>query len=120
VRVLCALDGDPAVAAEAAFVARVTGTDVVRVDDLAGRPPAPAVLRGAGAVVVVVGTDPALVGAVRTATAAPVVAVPSSVGSPGGLGELGALMGVLGSGVPVVEVGNGCAAGLFAARVARG
>ena len=36
VRVLCAGGGDTPVAAEAAFVARVTGTEVVRVDDVAG------------------------------------------------------------------------------------
>ena len=36
VRVLCAGGGDTPVAAEAAFVARVTGTDVVRVDDVSG------------------------------------------------------------------------------------
>ena len=36
VRVLCAGGGDTPVAAEAAFVARVTGTEVVRVDDVGG------------------------------------------------------------------------------------
>ena len=38
VRVLSAGGGDAAVAAEAAFVAQVSGTEVVRVDDLARQP----------------------------------------------------------------------------------
>ena len=117
--VLCAAGADAGVAAEAAFVARVAGAEVVRAD-LVRRSPDPALLAGTGCAVVVTGPDAALLGAVRAGTDAPVLAVPTSAGAPGSFGGLGALVAALGAGVPVVEADNGCAAGLTAARIARG
>jgi len=118
VAVLCAAGGDAGVAAEAAFVAGVAGATVVR-SDLVRRVPDAAALEGAGCAVVVTGADAALVGAVRGATDAPVLALPTSAGAAGSFGGLGALVAALGAGVPVVEADNGCAAGLTAARIAR-
>jgi diguanylate cyclase (GGDEF)-like protein len=119
VTVLCAGGADAGVAAEAAFVARVAGARVVR-SDLVRRQPDPAALAGTGCAVVVTGADASLVGAVRAATDAPVLALPTSAGAAGSFGALGALVAALGAGVPVVEADNGCAAGLTAARIARG
>jgi NCAIR mutase (PurE)-related protein len=125
VAVLCANGGDPAVAAEAAFVARVTGSEVTRVDDAQGGRVAalladPA-LAEADCLVVVAGVDASLAGLLAAAVDVPVVAVPTSAGQPGTLGGLGALMAMLNAagGVAVSNVDDGHSAGLFAARVAR-
>jgi NCAIR mutase (PurE)-related protein len=125
VTVLCANGADAAVAAEAAFVARVSGTEVARIDDL----PAARVhelaadpsLTEADCLVVVAGLDASLPAAVAAAVDVPVVAVATSAGRPGALGGLGALMAVLGgpAGVAATNVDDGHAAGVFAARVAR-
>ena len=71
VRVLSAGGGDTAVAAEAAFVARVSGTEVVRVDDL--RPTRlralladGSLLAGADCLIVVAGADASLAGTIGT------------------------------------------------------
>jgi NCAIR mutase (PurE)-related protein len=126
--VLCGDGADPAVAAEAAFVARVSGTAAVVLTDAPGRrlrdvaaglATDPAAVGDAGCLVVVTGPDASLAAAVAGATSLPVVAVPTSAGRPGGYAGLGALMAALGSGLPVGDVDNGHAAGVFAARVAR-
>lgn len=126
IRVLCAGGGDVPVAAEAAFVARVAGTEVVRVDDVAG--PARALLADGSlfadtdCLVVVAGMDASLATLVGAMTDVPVVAVPTSTGQPGAFGGLGALMTMLNSaapGVTVSNIDNGYSAGVFAARVAR-
>jgi NCAIR mutase (PurE)-related protein len=126
IRVLCAGGGDVPVAAEAAFVARVAGTEVVRVDDVAG--PARALLADGSlfadtdCLVVVAGMDASLATLVGAVTDVPVVAVPTSTGQPGAFGGLGALMTMLNSaapGVAVSNIDNGYSAGVFAARVAR-
>ncbi|WP_242658133.1 diguanylate cyclase domain-containing protein [Klenkia brasiliensis] len=118
---------DTAVAAEAAFLARVGGTEVVRVEDV-GVAAVPALLADgslladAGCVVVVAGTDAALATAVAGATEVPVVAVPTSGGQSGALAGIGALLTMLNSGtagVVVSAVDDGCAAGVVAARIAR-
>jgi NCAIR mutase (PurE)-related protein len=125
VAVLCASGADTPVAAEAAFVARVTGAEVTRVDEVGGRRlrlPDPAVLRDADCLVVVAGLDASLATVVAAATDVPVVAVPTSTGQPSALGGLGALMTMLNSaapGVAVTNIDNGWSAGVFAARVAR-
>ncbi len=127
VRVLCAGGGDTPVAAEAAFVARVTGTDVVRVDDLAGSRLRGALADGtllgnADCLVVVAGPDASLATMIGALTDVPVVAVPTSAGQPGAFGGLGALLTMLNSaapGVAVSNIDNGYSAGVFAARVAR-
>ncbi|MGY1745314.1 diguanylate cyclase domain-containing protein [Blastococcus sp. SYSU D00695] len=125
--VLSAGGGDAAVAAEAAFAARVSGTGVVRVADLGGSRmhsglPDPAVLAGADCLVVVAGLDASLAGLVAATTDVPVVAVPTSTGQPGSFGGFGALLTMLNSstpGVVVSNIDNGHAAGVFAARIAR-
>jgi diguanylate cyclase (GGDEF)-like protein len=127
VRVLCAGGGDTPVAAEAAFVARVTGTDVVRVDDLSGSrlrnlQADSALLTDADCLIVVAGLDAALATMVGSLTDVPVIAVPTSTGQPSAFGGLGALMTMLSSaapGVAVSNIDNGYSAGVFAARVAR-
>jgi NCAIR mutase (PurE)-related protein len=125
VTVLCANGGDPAVAAEAAFVARVTGSDVARVADAQGGRIgallADPSLVDADCLVVVAGVDPSLPGLLAATVDVPVVAVPTSAGQPGALGGLGALMAMLNAsaGVAVSNVDNGYSAGVFASRVAR-
>jgi NCAIR mutase (PurE)-related protein len=115
------------VAAEAAFVARVTGTDAVRVDDVgASRIRAMisdgSLLDDVDCLVVVAGMDASLATTIAAMTDVPVVAVPTSTGQPAAFGGLGALMTLMNSttpGVTVSAIDNGYAAGVFAARVAR-
>ncbi|HZB20008.1 MAG TPA: diguanylate cyclase, partial [Blastococcus sp.] len=127
VHVLCAGGADAPVAAEAAFVARVTGTEVVRVDDLAGSRIRSLLADGslfaeADCLVVVAGMDASLAAMVGGLADVPVVAVPTSTGTPNAFAGLGALMTMLNSaapGVAVSNIDNGYSAGVFAARVAR-
>ncbi len=127
VGVLCAGTADKSVAAEAAFVARVTGTEVVRVDDVGGSRLRPlltdrTLLDDVDCLVVVAGLDATLAGTVGAMTDVPIVAVPTSTGQPGSFGGFGALLTMLTSaspGVVVSNIDNGHAAGVFAARIAR-
>jgi diguanylate cyclase (GGDEF)-like protein len=127
VRVLCAGGADTPVAAEAAFVARITGTEVARVDDVAGSRIRAlladgSLLAGADCLVVVAGMDASLAAMVGAMADVPVVAVPTSTGAPSAFAGLGALMTMLNSaapGVAVSNIDNGYSAGVFAARVAR-
>jgi diguanylate cyclase (GGDEF)-like protein len=127
VRVLSAGGGDTPVAAEAAFVARVTGTEVVRVDDVGGSRirgllADGTLLSDVDCLVVVAGLDASLATMIGAMTDVPVVAVPTSTGQPSAFGGLGALMTMLNSaapGVVVSNIDNGYSAGVFAARVAR-
>ncbi|WP_040337647.1 diguanylate cyclase domain-containing protein [Candidatus Blastococcus massiliensis] len=127
VGVLCAGAADTAVAAEAAFVARVTGTHVVRHDDVAGAGfrallAEPSQLAEADCLVVVAGLDAGVAATLAERTDVPVVAVPTSTGQPQALGGLGALMTMLHSTVPGVAVStidSGYSAGVLAARIAR-
>jgi NCAIR mutase (PurE)-related protein len=125
--VVAAGTSDGAVAAEAAFTARVSGAAVTRVTDvgvagihrlLASRE----ILDAADCLVVVAGMDGALPSAVGGLTGVPLVAVPTSVGYGASFGGVAALLTMLNScapGVVVVNIDNGFGAGLFAARVAR-
>ncbi|WP_245753783.1 diguanylate cyclase domain-containing protein [Geodermatophilus ruber] len=127
VAVLSGNGGDTSVAAEAAFVARITGTEVVRVDDLGGTRirgllADPAALQDVDCLVVVAGLDASLAGLVAALTDVPIVAVPTSTGQPGSFGGFSALITMLNSaspGVVVSNIDNGHAAGVFAARIAR-
>ncbi|SHF58467.1 diguanylate cyclase (GGDEF) domain-containing protein [Geodermatophilus nigrescens] len=127
VGVLCASTADASVAAEAAFVARVTGTEVVRVDDVGGSRLRPlltdrTLLDDVDCLVVVAGLDASLAGTVGAMTDVPIVAVPTSTGQPGSFGGFGSLLTMLNSaspGVVVSNIDNGHAAGVFAARIAR-
>ncbi|MFW3169804.1 diguanylate cyclase domain-containing protein [Geodermatophilus sp. CPCC 206100] len=125
--VLCGAGGDRPVAAEAAFAARVSGTEVVRVDDVGGTRIRPlltdrTLLDDVDCLVVVAGLDASLAGLVGAMTDVPVVAVPTSTGQPGSFGGFSALLTMLNSaspGVVVSNIDNGHAAGAFAARIAR-
>lgn len=127
VAVLCASSGDTPVAAEAAFVAKVTGTEVTRVDDVGGSRMRPlladsSLLTDVDCLVVVAGLDAALATVVAGMTEVPIVAVPTSTGQTSSFGGFGALLTVLNSaspGVVVSNIDNGYAAGVFAARIAR-
>ncbi|WP_255363280.1 diguanylate cyclase domain-containing protein [Geodermatophilus sp. DSM 45219] len=127
VAVLCGVGGDLSVAAEAAFAARVTGTAVVRVDDVGGRRfraglPAGVLPEDVDCLVVVAGLDASLAGLLGALTDVPIVAVPTSTGQTGAFGGFGALLAMLNSaapGVVVSNIDNGHAAGVFAARIAR-
>jgi diguanylate cyclase (GGDEF)-like protein len=127
VAVISAGGADTPVAAEVAFVARVAGSGAERFEDVAGsRVRAlladPDLLPDADCLVVVAGMDAALVATLGALTDVPVVAVPTSAGTPGGLGGLGPLLTMLNAaapGVAVTNVDNGWSAGVFAARVAR-
>jgi diguanylate cyclase (GGDEF)-like protein len=128
VGVLCASSGDTPIAAEAAFVARVTGTEVVRVDDVGGSRIRPlltdrSLLTDVDCLVVVAGLDAALASVVSGLTEVPVVAVPTSAGQgASAFGGFSALLTMLNSaapGVVVSNIDNGWSAGVFAARIAR-
>jgi NCAIR mutase (PurE)-related protein len=127
VHVLCAGGADGPVAAEAAFVARVAGTGVVRMDDVAGSRIRSlladgSLFAGADCLIVVAGMDAGLAAEVGAVADVPVVAVPTSTGAPTAFAGLGALMTMLNSaapGVAVSTIDNGYSAGTFAARVAR-
>lgn len=78
-------------------------------------------LRGASALVVVAGMDGALPSVVAGLVAAPVVAVPTSVGYGAAFGGLAALLAMLNAcapGVGVVNIDNGYGAGHLAAQIA--
>ncbi|WP_231839526.1 diguanylate cyclase domain-containing protein [Blastococcus saxobsidens] len=123
--VLCASGADAPVAAEVAFVARVAGTAVTRLDAVSPRRVHALLDDGslvADCLVVVAGMDAALATAIGPLTDVPVVAVPTSAGQPSAFGGLGALMTMLNSsapGVVVSTIDNGYSAGVFAARVSR-
>ncbi|WP_233491075.1 diguanylate cyclase domain-containing protein [Blastococcus sp. TBT05-19] len=127
VTVLCSGGADTPVAAEAAFVARIAGTEVVRIDDVAGSRTRNlfadrTVFDDTDCLVVVAGMEASLATMVGSLTDVPVVAVPTSTGQPSAFGGLGALMTMLTAATPgmtVSNIDNGYSAGVFAARVAR-
>lgn len=127
VAVVSAGTSDQSVAGEAAFVARVFGSNVVRINDVgvAGLHRLLAVrdqLNAADCLIVAAGMEGALPSVVGGLVGVPVVAVPTSVGYGASFGGLAALLGMLNScaaGVTVCNIDNGFGAGVFAARVAR-
>jgi NCAIR mutase (PurE)-related protein len=127
VAVVAAGTSDLAVAEEAAVCAEWAGLAVDRHFDvgvaglhrLLDRLPA---LRRAAVVIAVAGMDGALPAVVAGLLAAPVVAVPTSVGYGTGLGGGAALLTMLNAcspGVGVVNIDNGFGAALLAARIVR-
>src|SRR4029453_15688676 len=97
----------------AAFVARVTGTEAVRVDDVAGDR-IRSLLADADCLIVVAGMDAPLAATVGSMADVPVVAVPTSTGAANAFAGLGALLTMLNStapGVAVSTVDNGYPAG---------
>jgi NCAIR mutase (PurE)-related protein len=127
VLVVSAGTSDGQVAAEAALTAELLGCIVERTDDvgvaglhrLLERLPQ---LQAARVVVVVAGMEGALPGVVAGLIEAPVIAVPTSVGYGTHLGGLAPLFTMLNScatGLAVVNIDNGYAAGHMAALIAR-
>ncbi len=125
VAVVSAGTADQPVAEEAALTAERMGARVDRVFDvgvaglhrLARRIET---LRAARALVVVAGMEGALPSVVGGLVAAPVIAVPTSVGYGANLGGLTALLAMLNSCVPgitVVNIDNGFGAGVAAALI---
>lgn len=118
---------DLPVAKEASITARLMGCDVVQINDvgvagihrLLGKLDQ---LRAAKVLIVVAGMEGALPSVVAGLVAAPVIAVPTSVGygaSFEGLAALLAMMNSCASGVSVVNIDGGFAAGFQAALIAR-
>jgi NCAIR mutase (PurE)-related protein len=116
---------DLPVAEEAAEVATAMGLRVERLTDVgvAGIHrllAAGDLLRGARVVIVVAGMEGALPSVVGGLVAAPVIAVPTSVGYGAAFGGLAALLGMLNScaaGVTVVNIDNGFGAAVAASRI---
>lgn len=126
VAVVSAGTSDIPVAEEAAVTAEATGVTVHRIYDVgvAGLhrllyhlgP-----LRQAGAIVVAAGMEGALASVVGGLVDTPVIGVPTSIGYGASFGGVAALLGMLNScatGVAVVNIDNGFAAGYMAALIA--
>lgn len=125
--VVSAGTSDLPVAEEAAVVAEVFGHRVERLVDVgvagihrlfasSGR------LQSADVIIVVAGMEGALPSVVGGLVAAPVIAVPTSVGYGASFGGLAALLGMLNScaaGVTVVNIDNGFGAAAAASRICR-
>lgn len=124
--VACAGTSDLPVAREALLTARHLGREAELVVDvgIAGLHRILArvdTLRRARAIVVVAGMDGALPGVVAGLVAAPVIAVPTSVGygaAFGGLAPLLTMLNACAPGVGVVNIDNGYGAGHLAAQIA--
>ncbi|MET0425572.1 MAG: nickel pincer cofactor biosynthesis protein LarB [Actinoplanes sp.] len=124
--VIAAGTSDLPVAREAELTARYLGrpTDLVVDVGVAGLHRVLAhldLLRGARAIVVAAGMDGALPSVVAGLVAAPVVALPTSVGygaAFGGLAPLLAMLNACAPGVAVVNIDNGYGAGHLAAQIA--
>jgi NCAIR mutase (PurE)-related protein len=125
VAVFCAGTSDLPVAAEAALTAELMGCQVERVYDvgIAGIHRLLAkvdLLHIAKAIVAVAGMEGALPSVIGGLTAAPVIAVPTSVGYGASFNGLAALLAMLNScaaGLSVVNIDNGFGAGYMAAVI---
>jgi NCAIR mutase (PurE)-related protein len=125
--VVSAGTSDLPVAEEAAVVAEAFGHTVERLVDVgvAGMHRLLAAgeqLRGARVLIVVAGMEGALPSVVGGLVAAPVIAVPTSVGYGASFGGLAALLAMLNScaaGVTVVNIDNGFGAAAAASRICR-
>jgi NCAIR mutase (PurE)-related proteins len=127
VAIVCAGTSDLSVAEEAAITAEACGSRTLRVSDVGvaglhrlleriGE------IREAAAVVAVAGMEGALASVLGGLVAAPVIAVPTSVGYGASFGGLAALLAMLNScsaGVSVVNIDNGFGAGYQASMIAR-
>lgn len=127
IAVVCAGTSDLPVAEEAAVTAEIMGNAVQRITDvgvagihrLLDRLPQ---LQAARVIVVVAGMEGALPSVVGGLVAAPVIAVPTSIGYGASFGGLAALLGMLNScaaGISVVNIDNGFGAGYMAALINR-
>lgn len=124
VAVITAGTSDLRVASEAAETLKFFGRPVIEIHDVgvAGLHRLLSkveLLRSASAVIVAAGMDAALAGVVGGIVAAPVIAVPTSVGYGASFGGLAALLAMLNScaaGVTVVNIDNGFGAAAAAMR----
>jgi len=127
VLIVSAGTSDGPVAEEAAVTARALGAQVGELKDVgvAGIHRLLAHterLRAANALIVVAGMEGALPSVVGGLVAAPVIAVPTSIGYGASFGGIAALLAMLNScaaGVTVVNIDNGFGAGYAAARINR-
>ncbi|MCL2496824.1 MAG: nickel pincer cofactor biosynthesis protein LarB [Clostridiales bacterium] len=125
VAVLAAGTSDLPVAEEAALTASLMGARVERLYDVGVSGlhrllACTALLQEAKAAVVVAGMEGALASVAGGLTAAPVIAVPTSIGYGASFGGLAALLAMLNSccaGVAVVNIDNGFGAGYMAAVI---
>ncbi len=125
--VICAGTSDLSVAREAVITARMLGNDVEELIDVgvAGIHrllSCQEQLHQAAVVIVVAGMEGALPSVVGGLVAAPVIAVPTSVGYGAAFGGVAALLGMLNScasGVTVVNIDNGFGAAFAANRINR-
>ena len=119
---------DLPVADEAAITADLMGNDVLRISDVGVAGVHRLIeylpqLTAARVIVVVAGMEGALPSVVGGLVAAPVIAVPTSVGYGASFGGLAALLGMLNTcapGVAVVNIDNGFGAGYLAGLINRG
>lgn len=126
IAVVSAGTSDIPVAEEAAVTAEATGLTVHRVYDVgvAGLHRLLhhlEILHQAAAIVVAAGMEGALASVVGGLVSTPVIAVPTSIGYGASFGGVAALLGMLNScatGVAVVNIDNGFAAGYMAALIA--
>lgn len=127
VLIVTAGTSDLPVAEEAAVVAEALGNPIRRLNDVgvAGIHRLLAhqdALRDAAVIIVVAGMEAALASVVGGLAAAPVIAVPTSVGYGASFSGLAALLGLLNScapGVTVVNIDNGYGAAAAATRINR-
>ena len=127
IAVACAGTSDLPVAAEAALVARCLGNPVERLTDIgvAGLHRLLTrleTLRTARVIIAVAGMEGALPGVIAGLVAAPVIAVPTSVGYGANFGGLAALLAMLNArapGVSVVNIDNGFGAACCADAINR-
>lgn len=125
IAVVCAGTSDIPIAEEAAVTAESLGNEVIRVRDcgVAGLHRLLSrldTLRSARVVVAVAGMEGALASVIGGLVAAPVVAVPTSVGYGASFGGVAALLSMLNGcapGVSVVNIDNGFGAGYLASRI---
>lgn len=125
IAVICAGTSDLPVAEEAAVTAEIMGNRVERIADVgvAGLHRLLArleTIQRAQVLVVVAGMEGALPSVVAGLVAAPVIAVPTSVGYGASFGGVAALLGMLNScssGVTVVNIDNGFGAGYAASQI---
>jgi hypothetical protein len=127
VAIVTAGTADAQVAEEAALVARLAGNEVIRISDVGVAGVHRLLhrlddLRRATAIVAVAGMEGALPSVIAGLVAAPVIAVPTSVGYGASFKGVAALLGMLSScaaGVTVVNIDNGFGAGYAASLVNR-
>ena len=125
--VVCAGTSDIPVAREAAITARMLGNEVDELIDVGVAGIHRLLAKGdqlqqAAVIIVVAGMEGALPSVVGGLVAAPVIAVPTSIGYGAAFGGIAALLGMLNScasGVTVVNIDNGFGAAFAANRINR-